>query len=451
MDSTQPGARTLPLSFASLHKAGLSAVLLILAAACDATAPAADRTAAAPTASAPAGAPARTSHCPATDIAGFVAAFAESPSLQKTFTAPMVDTAFVDWSAQPEPSESVETVSRDLLRFPVMPDRAKQRADGLQYREIGNDGDRTTIVLEVPDTDLQLRYTFRRDSCWTLVKIVDPAFGKGFAGDTSAAETPDSSAPKLTNGGKPALRGLSEAFNECMARAGSQTLAQSECLAAERDRQDARLNEVYGQLTAQLQGDRRDRIVEAQRAWVRLQDKDEAFVASLLDAPGPTGSSRALENKALAIAQRADLLVTIADFSGDVPIDGALRSPRVPKASDNDNYVPEGLSDVSTKCMARAEGHLAQADCLTDERERQDARLNKVYKQLAGRLQGERRDRMMAAQRAWVQLQQNDADVRESVLYELGQIGSLQSVENDARAKRQRADLLEQYLDMSKP
>jgi uncharacterized protein YecT (DUF1311 family) len=142
--------------------------------------------------------------------------------------------------------------------------------------------------------------------------------------------------------------------------------------------------------------------------------------------------------------------VIIAEFAGDVPISDALRAPKEPIALNDENYVPQGLSKTLANCMARAGGSLAQADCLTDERERQDARLNKVYKQLIGRLQGERRDGMVAAQRAWVQLQQSDADVRESILYELGQIGNLQSVENDARAIRQRADLLERYLDTDK-
>lgn len=387
---------------------GLVAMLTFFVGACDAT------PAATATATGTAGKSAGTaSTCPATDLAGFVAAFAESPSLQKAFTAPVVDTAFIDWNAEPEPAESVEQTSRDALRFPVMPDRVRQQAEGLRYREIGSEGDRTTIVLEVPDTDSQLRYTFRRDACWTLVKIVDPAFGKAFGNDAPHAGSPTAADDDLTG---------------------------------ERNRQDVRLNNIYKQLIGQLQGERRERIVAAQRAWVQLQEKDDAFEASLLDGLGPTGHRQKLENKASAIAQRADLLVSIADFAGDVRIDDTLRAPQTTAVSDSGNYVPQGLSDTLAKCMAGAAGTLAQAECLTDERERQDARLNKVYKQLIGRLQGERRDRMVTAQRAWVQLQQSDGDVRESILYDIGQTGNLQSVENDARAIRQRADLLERYL-----
>jgi uncharacterized protein YecT (DUF1311 family) len=405
------GARVVTMESVLRNTLPLVAMLAFFVGACDATSPATGAAAAGSTSAA------KPPTCPATDLAGFVAAFAESPALQKAFTAPIVDTAFVDWNAQPEPTESVEQTSRDALRFPVMPDRAHQQAEGLRYREIGSEGDRTTIVLEVPGTDSQLRYTFRRDACWTLVKIVDPAFGKGFAGDAARAIT---------------------------------SRAADDDLTGERNRQDVRLNNIYKQLIGQLQGERRERIVAAQRAWVQLQEKDDAFEASLLDGLGPTGHRQKLENKASAIAQRADLLVSIADFAANVRIDETLRAPQSTAVSDSANYVPQGLSNALSKCMANAEGNLAQAECLTDERERQDARLNKTYKQLIGRLQGERRDRMVAAQRAWVQLQQRDGDVRATIFDELGQIANLQSVENDARAIRQRADLLQRYLDIGK-
>lgn len=391
---------------------GLVALLAFFVGACDATPPAAVSSSGTTTS------PSAALACPATDLAGFVAAFAESPTLQKAYTAPIVDTAFIDWNAQPEPAESVEKTPRDALRFPVMPNRARQQSEGLRYREIGTEGDRTTIALEVPDTDTQLRYTFRRDACWTLVKIVDPAFGKAFGGEPAQAITPGAADDDLTD---------------------------------ERARQDARLNTIYNQLIGQLQGERRERIVAAQRAWVQLQEKDDAFEASLVDGLGPTGLRRKLENKAAAITQRADLLVSIADFAGDVRIDDALRAPRAKMVANDDNYVPQGLSDTLTKCMTNATGTLAQAECLTDERERQDARLNKVYKQLIGRLQGQRREQLVSAQRAWIQLQQSDGDARESILYDIGQIGNLQSVENDARAIRQRADLLERHMKMVKP
>jgi hypothetical protein len=120
--------------------------------------------------------------CPSQDLAAFVAAFAEDQALQKAFTADPVDTAFVDMSAQPEPTESVEAMPREKLRFPVMPNRAQQQKEGLKYREVANEAGQAIVVLEIPDTDAQVLYTFRRDACWTLIKIVDPAFSEELQG-----------------------------------------------------------------------------------------------------------------------------------------------------------------------------------------------------------------------------------------------------------------------------
>jgi hypothetical protein len=114
--------------------------------------------------------------CPSQDLNAFVAAFAEDPAVQKAFTADPVQTAFVDMNAQPEPAETAKALPRDELRFPVMPNQAQQQKEGLNYREVANEGARAVVALEVPDTDAQVLYTFRRDACWTLVKIVDPKF-----------------------------------------------------------------------------------------------------------------------------------------------------------------------------------------------------------------------------------------------------------------------------------
>jgi uncharacterized protein YecT (DUF1311 family) len=253
--------------------------------------------------------------CPSKDLSAFVAAFAEDPSLQKAFTADTVDTAFVDMNAQPEPAESVEPMPREKLRFPVMPNRAQQQKEGLKYREVANEGGRAVVVLEIPDTDAQVLYTFRRDACWTLVKIVDPAFGSAFPGEGPAGNAPRASTPTSLSDGSDASKGLSNLLTECMARAGSQNIAQAECLTAERDRQDARLNRIYKALIANLQGDRRDRMVEAQRMWAQLQQKDGAFEASVLDELGPMGNLQSVDNEARAIGQRADLLEKYLEMS----------------------------------------------------------------------------------------------------------------------------------------
>lgn len=133
--------------------------------------------------------------CSSNNIADFFEAFAESPEIQRAYTASNVETAFVDWSAQPEPVEAVEPMPREKLHFPLVPNRVAQQQGGLRYREIAGGGYRAVVVLEVPDTDMQQRCTFRRDACWTLVKIAAPAFGKLFPGETPPAKTIDPPIP----------------------------------------------------------------------------------------------------------------------------------------------------------------------------------------------------------------------------------------------------------------
>lgn len=303
-----PSPRFSPVASSRWFGALPALALAFALAACDTSKPAT----ASEAASAAGAASAAAAACPSQDLKRFVAAFAEDPALQKAFTAARVDTAFVDMNAQPEPAESVESLARDRLRFPVMPNRAQQQQEGLQYREVSVGPERALVALEVPDTDAQLLYTFRRDACWTLVKIVDPAFGKAFPGEAPAPATGASRpaapvASAATPAGDDRARGLSDTFGECMARA-SGNLAQAECLTDERDRQDARLNKVYQALTAQVQGAPREKLVAAQRAWLQAQQTGGAFEAAVLDELGPMANLQQVENEARAIAQRADLL-----------------------------------------------------------------------------------------------------------------------------------------------
>ncbi|BAV97059.1 lysozyme inhibitor LprI family protein [Lysobacter enzymogenes] len=291
----------------------LAATALFSLAACDSSKPA---TAAA---TAPAAGNGAQVACPAQDLKGFVAAFAEDPALQKAFTAEEVDTAFVDYAAQPEPAESVERLPRARLNFPIMPNRAQQAKEGLHYREISADPQRAVIALEVPDTDAQLTYTFRRDRCWTLIKIVDPAFGKAFPGEAPAAARAPANAPAnapAPRADEPATpKGLSATFAACMDRAGSQQIPRAECLSAERARQDARLNRVYKELIGSLQSPRREQIVEAQRAWLQLQQKDGAFETSVFEPLGTMGDLQSVESEALSISERADRLEKYLELS----------------------------------------------------------------------------------------------------------------------------------------
>ena len=258
--------------------------------------------------------PAVSSTCPSHDIKQFVAAFAEDTALQKAFTSATIDTAFIDYNAQPEPTESVERLPREQLRFPVMPNRAQQAREGLRHRYVSTNANRAVVALEVPDTGTQLTYTFHFDGCWTLIKIVDPAFGKVFPGQTQAKPSASTSGSAMADGNQ-TRRGLSAIFAACMQRAGSQRIPGAACLSAERNRQDARLNKVYRELIGNLRGERRDRMMESQRAWVQLQQKDSAFEALIFDQLGSMGDLQAAEYEALAISERADRLEKYIELS----------------------------------------------------------------------------------------------------------------------------------------
>lgn len=111
----------------------------------------------------------------------------------------------------------------------------------------------------------------------------------------------------------------------------------------------------------------------------------------------------------------------------------------------------KGITQTFTTCMERADTDaIAQADCLTDERGRQDARLNRVYKELTGLLKGKQREQIVEAQRAWIQLQEKDGAFEASVFDQLGQMGNLQSVENEMLRICERANRLETYLELAK-
>ena len=171
--SANPALRRARLAF------GLS-VLVAAVAACgrDAAPPTAGTTTA-PDAGAP---------CPSADFAAFFTAFAEDPALQQAFTAPTVETAFTGANGQAEPAR---TLSRDQLRFPLMPDAAVRQRDGLRQRAADVRSDQVTVVLEPAAGGAQTTYTFRRDAaCWTLAKIA----GRAFAGEAPTANAPDPAA-----------------------------------------------------------------------------------------------------------------------------------------------------------------------------------------------------------------------------------------------------------------
>ena len=104
-----------------------------------------------------------------------------------------------------------------------------------------------------------------------------------------------------------------------------------------------------------------------------------------------------------------------------------------------------GLSEQFLQCRDMARGAVEQGACLSGEAQRQDARLNQVYRRLHARLQGEHRGRLVTSQRAWFASRERD-EALESALNVAGQAGSLQGDRDGPLRVASRADRLHIWL-----
>jgi uncharacterized protein YecT (DUF1311 family) len=62
-----------------------------------------------------------------------------------------------------------------------------------------------------------------------------------------------------------------------MDKSGGVTLDMVECIVAETDRQDVRLNKAYKDLLGQLSPARKKQLQDAQRAWLKFRDANCGF------------------------------------------------------------------------------------------------------------------------------------------------------------------------------
>ena len=71
--------------------------------------------------------------------------------------------------------------------------------------------------------------------------------------------------------------GLSKQHAACMDKSGGTTMGMIECITAEAQRQDARLNKAYKAVMADLSPARKKQLLEAQRAWLKFRDANCGF------------------------------------------------------------------------------------------------------------------------------------------------------------------------------
>ena len=112
--------------------------------------------------------------CPATHFPDFVAAFAETPAMQRAFTTDPLLNERIDPAADPEPATVAEMLSGDARGFPVMPNAATQKREGLQQTISASANGDAVVTLARTDSDAQIRYIFRKsDACWQLYRRAD--------------------------------------------------------------------------------------------------------------------------------------------------------------------------------------------------------------------------------------------------------------------------------------
>jgi len=127
---------------------------------------------AAPKKAEPAAAATPATACPSQDFDAFLSAFADDVEVQRAFTQRPLRSETVDANADPEPKPVTAMLDGDAIKFPLMPSRAKQQADGLVLSQTELNGDKQ-VLLAKPDTDYQLSFFFRKGECWTLYRMRD--------------------------------------------------------------------------------------------------------------------------------------------------------------------------------------------------------------------------------------------------------------------------------------
>ena len=108
--------------------------------------------------------------CRHSDFSAFLEGFSENISTQRQATSDPLLMESIDAGAQPEPQPVARQVPLADVEFPVMGSAAQRKAEGLEWSTASVDGD-MEVTLRKPDTDMQMRFGFRAQPCWTLVRI----------------------------------------------------------------------------------------------------------------------------------------------------------------------------------------------------------------------------------------------------------------------------------------
>lgn len=110
--------------------------------------------------------------CPSKTFSNFLAAYTESPAVQREFTHnPLKKMITVD--AEPEPEQKVVLVEMQDISFPLIPDASRRASEGIQIEILEETKKNAKVKIEKPDTDYQVLYIFKLEHCWILEEVQD--------------------------------------------------------------------------------------------------------------------------------------------------------------------------------------------------------------------------------------------------------------------------------------
>jgi uncharacterized protein YecT (DUF1311 family) len=115
----------------------------------------------------------------------------------------------------------------------------------------------------------------------------------------------------MVRGSDAADREMTQEYATCLGKSNGVTIEMINCILGETRRQDARLNENYKRLISKLPTERKNALVEAQRAWIKFRDANCGFYAD----PEGGSAARVTANECFlnATADRAKELRLLAD------------------------------------------------------------------------------------------------------------------------------------------
>lgn len=204
-------------------------------------------------------------------------------------------------------------------------------------------------------------------------------------------------------------------FDQCMSKAEA-TVEIVQCIDAELERQDQRLNQVYKALGADLTDNRKAQLREAQRAWIKFRDTNCEFY---LDPDGGTMAGiLAADCMLRSTADRAEELANFLPEDQRFPIaataqaaSGSASAAPPPAARTVADVARELASEMGLErtmaCMfisAKLIGALLSAQPGTDEAAMRDGfmAMSKVYGGLLNLYDAQQRSAMQPSVQNWV-------------------------------------------------